>query len=75
MPYWSPNMLLKISATATGAMTYGTRTPIRQRVLARMFWSSIAAMKTARISCGTVDSTKMLKVLRRASQNAGCEST
>jgi hypothetical protein len=39
---------------------------MRQKVLARMFWSSIAAMKTAAISCGTLESRKMLKVLRSA---------
>ena len=48
---------------------------MRQKVLARMFWSSIAAMNTAAISCGTVDSKKMLKVLRRAVQNFGSAST
>ena len=44
---------------------------MRQKVLARMFWSSIAAMKIAAISCGMDDSRKMLKVLRRAIQNFG----
>jgi hypothetical protein len=36
-----------------------------------MFLSSIAAMKIARISCGTLESRKMLKVLRSAVQNCG----
>ena len=44
---------------------------MRQNVLARMLRSSIAAMKIARISCGTVESRKMLKVLRSAVQNCG----
>lgn len=48
---------------------------MRQNVFARMFWSSIAAMKIARISCGTLESRKMLKVLRRAIQNLGWLST
>ena len=70
-PWLSPNMLLKISATATGAMTKGSRTLMRQKVLARMLRSSIAAMKSARMSCGTVESRKMLNVLRSAIQNCG----
>jgi hypothetical protein len=70
-PWLSPNRLLKISATATGAMTYGRRTLMRQKVLPRMLRSSIAAMNTARISCGMVESRKMLKVLRSAVQNFG----
>ncbi len=37
-----------------------------------MLRSSIAAMKIARMSCGTVDSRKMLKVLRSAVQKCGC---
>ena len=48
---------------------------MRQKVLARMFWSSIAAMKIARMSWGMLDSRKMLKVLRRAIQNFGWVST
>ncbi len=72
-PWLSPNMLLKISATATGAMTYGSRTLIRQNVLARMLRSSIAAMKIASASCGTDDSRKMLNVLRRATQKSACD--
>ena len=48
---------------------------MRQKVLARMFWSSIAAMKIARISCGTLESRKMLNVLRSAIQNFGWLST
>ena len=64
-------MLLKISATATGAITNGSRTLIRQNVLARMLRSSIAAMNNARISCGTDESRKMLNVLRSAVQNFG----
>ena len=48
---------------------------MRQKVFARMFWSSIAAMKTARISCGTLESRKMLKVLRSAIQNFGSPRT
>ena len=52
-------------------MTNGSSTLIRQNVLARMLRSSIAAMKIARMSCGTVDSRKMLKVLRSAVQNCG----
>ena len=44
---------------------------MRQKVLARMLRSSIAAMKIARMSCGTVESRKMLKVLRSAIQNCG----
>jgi len=48
---------------------------MRQKVFARMFWSSIAAMKIARISCGMLESRKMLNVLRRAIQNFGCVST
>ena len=68
-PWLSPNMLLKISVTATGAMTKGSRTLMRQNVFCRMLRSSIAAMKIARISCGTDESRKMLKVLRSAIQN------
>ena len=48
---------------------------MRQKVLARMFWSSIAAMKIAMISCGTLESKKMLKVLRSAIQNLGFDRT
>ena len=46
---------------------------MRQKVLARMFWSSSAAMKIATISCGTLESRKMLKVLRSAIQNFGLD--
>ena len=70
-PWLSPNMLLKIRATATGAITNGTSTPMRQNVLARMLRSSIAAMNTAATSWGTLESRKMLNVLRRAVQNCG----
>ncbi len=48
---------------------------MRQKVLARMFWSSMAAMKIATMSCGTLESRKMLKVLRSAIQNFGWVST
>ena len=68
-PWLSPNRLLKMSATATGAMTNGSSTLMRQKVLARMLRSSIAAMKSARMICGTDESRKMLKVLRSATQN------
>ena len=68
-PWLSPNRLLKISATATGAMTKGSSTLMRQKVFARMLRSSIAAMKSARMSCGTDESRKMLNVLRSATQN------
>ena len=45
---------------------------MRQKVLARMLRSSTAAMNSARMSCGTVESKKMLKVLRSAVQKCGC---
>src|SRR5690606_8563875 len=62
---------LKMSPTATGATTNGTSTLMRQNVLARMLRSSTAAMKIARMIWGTLESTKMLKVLRSAVQKWG----
>ncbi len=58
-------------ATATGVTTYGSSTLIRQKVLARRFWSRIAAMKSAAMSWGIADSRKMLKVLKIEFQNHG----
>ena len=70
-PYCSEKAWLKMRATAAGVTTYGSRTLMRQNVLARRFWSRIAAMKTAATSWGTADSTKMLKVLKIEFQNHG----
>jgi len=39
---------------------------MRQKVLARMFWSRTAAMAIAAMICGTDESRKMLMVLRSA---------
>ncbi|MNC60170.1 hypothetical protein D3C75_1100310 [compost metagenome] len=41
---------------------------MRQNVLARRFASSIAAITRATRTCGTVESRKMLRVLRREFQ-------
>jgi hypothetical protein len=71
-PKLSANTTLKMRPTATGATTKGSSTAMRQKVLARMFRSSTAAMKIARMSCGTEESRKMLKVLRSAVQKCGC---
>jgi hypothetical protein len=51
------------------------RTLIRQNVLARMFWSRIAAISTAPISCGMADSRKMLSVLKSEFQKNGSFSS
>ena len=67
----SAKSALKMRPTATGATTYGSSALIRQNVRARMWRSSIAAMKRARISCGTLESRKMLNVFRSATQNFG----
>ena len=48
---------------------------MRQKVLARMFWSRIAAMKTAAISCGMAESRKMLTVLKSEFQKNGSVSS
>ena len=45
---------------------------MRQKVFARMLRSSTEAMNSAKISCGTLESRKMLKVLRSAVQKWGC---
>ncbi len=74
-PYWSANRRPKIIETATGATTYGSRTPMRQNVAARRFWSSSAAIAIAAITWGTEDSRKIETVLRRDFQNVGCAST
>ena len=71
-PKLSAKIAVKMRPTATGATTKGSSTLMRQNVLARMLRSSTAAMKIARISCGTLESTKMLKVLRSAVQKWGC---
>ena len=43
---------------------------MRQNVFSLMLRSSIAAMNSARMSCGTDQRMKMLKVLRSANLNA-----
>ena len=74
-PDWSANILLKMTPTATGATTYGRSTPIRQKVLARMFWSRTAARSSAVSVWVTPESRKMLKVLRSPVQNCGWPMT
>ena len=74
-PDWSANSLEKIRPTATGATTKGSRTPMRQNVLERRFWSSTAARARAVITWGTEDSRKMLNVLRSPVQNSGAVTT
>ena len=68
-------MLPKISVTATGMTTNGSRTLIRQRVLLRRLVSRAAAIAVAKISCGTAETRKMLSVFRRATQNWRCWTT
>jgi hypothetical protein len=68
-------MFEKMSATATGVTTYGMSTPIRQKVLARRFWSSTAAMKVAAMICGTLESRKMLIVLNSEFQKSSSWSS
>lgn len=54
---------------------YGRRTPILQKVLAFRLESSTAAMSSARMICGTAESKKIVRVLRRAIQNWRCWKT
>ena len=56
-------------------MTYGSRTPIRQKVRARRPLSSAAAMSSAKMTRGTLESRKMLIVLRRLRQKYSWPST
>ncbi len=70
-PDWSAKRREKMRVTATGATTYGSSTPMRQNVLARMLALRTLARTRAMAICGTVDSTKMLSVLPRETQNTG----
>ena len=62
---------------AATEVMYGTSTDIRNNVAARRrAWLRMCARPSASNSCGTVDSTQMLNVLRNALQNRGsCTSS
>jgi hypothetical protein len=70
-----PNTWPKIIAVATGMTTNGTSTLIRQKVRTRRFWSSTAAISSARTSCGTAPHRKIENVFSSDRQNSGCRST
>ena len=55
--------------TTAAEVTFGMMMPIRKNVLARSCLLSRLARNSASISCGTVDTTKMPKVLYTAFQN------
>ncbi len=48
---------------------------MRQKVAARRFWSSRAAIVIARITCGTLEKTKIENVLTRDFQKTGWART
>ncbi len=62
-------------ATATTEVTLGARIPTRNIVLKRSRRLSTCARPSAASSCGTVDRTQMLPVLRSAFQKYGSASS
>jgi hypothetical protein len=68
-PYFGPKRLAKMMPMATRLAAYGSRMPTRQPVAPRSRAPSSAARSIAMMSCGTLESRKMLIVFVSAFQN------